>query len=228
VLLGSLSIGPLLFVIGCHSSTQPPPVNVPPTPTSVTRAEPGGDSPSPEIAAFHRLLDEPWGFREDKKQATLVAIPDWQNWKRVKYSLITPYVGFRYGDAHHAMAGIFLRPSRDEKPSSEDCIREFDDWALGTATSMGVEVINPQSSTIEWNKTRIAVHTLEASVQWGFGVKRFAGTYAAYPAWPSTCAILGYAVPMNEDPELARQVRDRFTKDAFVKFKVRTPTAPTP
>ncbi len=74
-----------------------------PTPATVTEKEPGGDAPDPHAAELARLIEAPWGMRTDKADQVRVPMPDAENWKRVRYFGVEHYVGFRYGDVHHAM-----------------------------------------------------------------------------------------------------------------------------
>src|SRR5687768_11159743 len=81
--------------LGCGSKPVPlsepgtaekvPPKTRPPTPKSVTRSNPGGDAPDPHEAALRRLLEAPWGARNDKDDQVHAPTPDWENWKRVRY-----------------------------------------------------------------------------------------------------------------------------------------------
>src|SRR5690606_3693419 len=91
----------LLLTAACGSSgvTQPP--GAPPSPHTVTVAEPGGDAHDPHKAALERQLKEPWGARNDKDDQLHAPTPDWQNWKRVRYWGVDHFTGFRYGDDHH-------------------------------------------------------------------------------------------------------------------------------
>ena len=65
--LDFLALTTLLGVVGCASKNIPvQPPGKPPTPKSVTVANPGGDAADPELAALQRLAAEPWGRRTDR------------------------------------------------------------------------------------------------------------------------------------------------------------------
>ncbi len=210
---------------GCASTQPKQPPGVPPTPTTVTQAEPGGDAYNPELEALHRLLKEPWGAREDKEQTVYFPLPDWQIWRPVRYYPVAPDTGFRYGDEHHGVAGMFLRHSSKDA-TSDDCMKDFEQWAEGLMKAFGAMATDAKVTGILWKGKPIVIHSREAGMEWGMSQKKFATTYAAFPAWPGTCAIVGYGFPESEDAQLAKSVRDRFEKEAFPYFTIRNPQAP--
>ena len=119
------------FILGgCGGGAAPSskPVGAPPTPTTVTLQQPGGDAADPHVAALERLLSEPWGQRGDKDNQLLVALPDAGNWKRVRYWGVEHFLGFRYGKEHHALVVVFVQEAEEQQPTSEDCLRHFDAW----------------------------------------------------------------------------------------------------
>src|SRR5687768_13119830 len=100
-----------------------------PSPGSVTRDNPGGDAPDPHAAALRRLLQEPWGARNDKDDQIHAPTPDWEHWKRVRYYSVQHFTGFRYGKDHHAIGIVFVQKMPPGTPvKSELCLREFEAW----------------------------------------------------------------------------------------------------
>jgi hypothetical protein len=45
--------------------------------------------------------------------------------------------------------------------------------------------------------------------------------------WPKTCTIFGLAVPVRDNLELARAVRDRYVSDGFWRMERHAETAPS-
>src|SRR5690606_14533247 len=128
ILVGAL----LAAVVGCGTGStppaQPPAKAQPPSPESVTRDHPGGDSDQPHAAALTRLLESPWGHRVDKDDQLMVPLPDAEHWKRVRYFGVDHFVGFRYGKDHHAMVAVFVQKVEPDDLTSEKCLRRFEQW----------------------------------------------------------------------------------------------------
>ena len=84
---------------GCGGAAQPAGLpHAAPTPTSVSKDNPGGDADDPDKAALLRLLAEPLGALTDKFETLRAAFPDWPNWRRVRFIGYPLRAGFRYGD----------------------------------------------------------------------------------------------------------------------------------
>lgn len=193
----------------------------------MTRDEPGGDAPDPNVAALERLLNEPWGPRADKKNTVAVALPDSKMWKRVRFRLVPAYVGFRYGNNHHALGAFVVRDAPKGEPvTSDSCMHDFEGWGRDFLRMIGGQSTDPTIARTRWKDSFITVRTREGSAPWLFETKRYAGAYAAYVLEGSRCGIVAYAVSMARDPDLARRVRDRMAREAFEQLDIRAALAP--
>lgn len=215
------------LLLGCHSTIARQPPGAPPTAQSVTRDEPGGDADDPHHAALERLLAEGWGWRNDRQDALHVPLPDWEHWRRVKFWGVTTFVGFRYGDSHHAVAAVWVRRPDDGKTDEPaSCLEQFESWGESSARKWGASFDRGELQRRKGPGGDVVVRAVDASVDSLFSHKRYAGAYAAYHLWPGTCTILGFAVPTGDDDELARKVRDRYVAEGFPALDRRRDTAP--
>lgn len=228
--LTGLGVGALLglFGIGCGggAATSPRPPDTPPTPVSVTRAQPGGDAADPHAAALRRLLEEPFGERADRDDQLLVPLPDHRNWKRVRYWGVEHFVGFRYGDEHHAMVVVFVQDVEEAQPSSEECIRRFDAWGRSKIKSYDVKFEPFRAHHAKFFDKPLIALAVDGSVNMGFSRSEFSAGWAAYSYYPHACMVMAVAVPWRTSPELAKRVRDRFVAEAFVLTRPLTETRP--
>jgi hypothetical protein len=196
----------------------------PPTPESVTIKEPGGDAADPQQAALFRQLDEPWGQRSDKDDELLVPLPDSGHWKRVRYWGVEHFVGFRYGNEHHALAIGFSQTVPAGTPiTSETCMRRFEAWGRPQTKPFDVKFGPFGVKHQRWHDQHLEVHTVDGEVSVGFTTTSFSAAWAAYPAYDDGCLVYAIAVPWRDHPELARQVRDRFVSEGFAQVDPKTP-----
>jgi hypothetical protein len=201
--------------------------------TSISREEPGGDAADPHESALQRLLTEPWGWRNDKQDALHVPLPDWKNWRRIRYFGVPSFVGFRYGDDHHAVIAIWVRES-DEGTTPDECIESFEKWASPTAHSFSVDIGPANTVRLTWvpdpqqpeERTDVVIKSMDAQINTLFSKKAYSAAYAAYVMWPKTCTIFGLAIPIRENLELAHEVRDRYVNDGFSRIERRSDTTP--
>jgi hypothetical protein len=194
--------------------------------TSVTKEEPGGDAASAEVAALDRLAAEGWGARGDRGATMLVPLTDAEHWRRVKFWMFDPFTGFRYGDAHHAVAGMYLIDVPPGPFTSEACLKAFERWAQPLIRGMEIELTQPVDLSTTWRGVAIAVRTRDATVLWGPDKRLWAGVYGAFAHWPGTCAILAYAFAGDDDATAARKARDRFAREAYRGFIPRSEARP--
>ena len=155
------------LVAGCSASAQTPPSAPmrPPSPTSVTRREPGGDAPDPQRAALERLLKEPWGARGDKDEQLLAPIPDWENWKRLRYWGFDNLVGFRYGNEYRAMTVAHVQVMPEGMPvKSETCMRAFEDWARPQIKGFDVKLEPFRVKVTRWRDQPLVIQIGRAHV----------------------------------------------------------------
>ncbi|MCU0682544.1 MAG: hypothetical protein MUF34_09870 [Polyangiaceae bacterium] len=200
-----------------------------PTPSSVTRDEPGGDAPDPGVAALDRLLGEAFGARSDKRNSVGLALADAPLWKRVRFRLVPAYVGFRYGNSHHALAAFVVRDAPKGGPVTSDaCMHDFEVWGRDFLRMVGGQSTDPAVARVRWKDSFISVRSREGSAPWLFETKRYAGAYGAYVLDGPRCGIVAYAFSMARDATLARQVRDRFAREAFGQLDIRAELTPPP
>lgn len=210
---------------GAPSAQPTPPL--PPTPATVSLQHPGGDAADPHVAALQRLVAQPWGQRVDKDQQLLLALPDADNWKRVRYWGVEHFVGFRYGKEHHALAVVFVQESEEQQPSSEDCLRRFEAWGrpLTKPFDVDFEPFRPHHGRFR-ERSRIAL-SVDGKLSFAFSRPQFSAAWTAYSIYPHTCLVSAIAVPWRTDPELARKVRDRFVAEGFAQLQPLTEVRPT-
>ncbi|MEN9580347.1 MAG: hypothetical protein RJA70_3356 [Pseudomonadota bacterium] len=197
----------------CAGVTQPP--GVPPSPSSVTRAQPGGDAHDPHQAALRRQLEQPWHFRLDRDQQLRVPLADSDHWKRVRYWVIDHFTGFRYGEDFHAVNIVIVQDAPHGAPDDPAaCIRQIEKWARPQLMGFGVQMGPVSATEGVWRGRSVPVRMADAFVDFGFGRTRLSTAWAAYPAYPGACLVFGIAIPWREQPELARQVRARWIREA--------------
>jgi hypothetical protein len=231
----TLAVG-CLPLVACHSQVAKQPPGAPPSVVSVSRDEPGGDADDPHAAALLRLLREPWGWRNDKDDVVHVPLPDWKNWRRIRYWGVPTLVGFRYGDDHHAVIAVWVRPVA-EGTSSQQCLEQFESWAAPTAHDFSVDVGEAEVTRAPWKGAadpqaaasgEVVIRSFHAQINTLFSKKSYAAAYAGYVMWPGTCTIFGVAVPEREQAALAEQVRDRYVKDGFWRLERHSASPPPP
>lgn len=218
-----------LAAIGCGgaSSTPRQPPGKPPTPVSVSVAEPGGDAHDPHEAALRRQLEAPWGARNDKDDQVHAPTPDWEHWKRVRYRGVDHFTGFRYGDDHHVIAVVFVQDVPEGTPvKSETCLRRFEQWGRPQIQIFDVKFGPFGVLHDKWRDQSIEVHTVDGEFASGFTKTKFSAAWTAYPAYPDACLIYAMAVPWRDQAELARKVRDRWATEGFRYMNPRTTEKP--
>jgi hypothetical protein len=222
----ALCLAPLSVLVACgggaQTTAQPAAVvGPPPSPATVTAKEPGGDASDPHAAALERLLNAPWGARNDKADQIRVPIPDWENWKRVRYFGVEHFVGFRYGDEHHAMALAFVQDLPPGTPvKSDTCMRHFEAWGLPQTHAFDVKFTPFESHLGRWQNQTLETRSVDGRVNLGFTAAEFSGAWAAYPAYPDACLIFAIAIPWRDHKELAQKLRDRWVNEGFPMMNV--------
>ena len=194
---------------------QPP--GVPPTPKTITREEPGGDAHDPHQAALQRLAEESWGWRNDKKDEFHFPLTDWKNWRRVRFWGVPTFLGFRYGDKHRAIAGMWLKRVRPEDAATPDgCMTRFEQWGMPLADAFSTKVKDVVEMRQTWKTPDdVVVRTLEADVRTLLSHRRYFGTVGATLPWPDVCAVYGFAFEIDDQEPIARKARDRYALEGF-------------
>jgi hypothetical protein len=202
-------------------------VQAPPTPASVTRAEPGGDAQDPQAAALTRLLESPWGARADKDDQLLLPLPDPDNWKRVRFFGVDHFVGFKYGNDHHALAAVFVQEAKDVPDlNSAECLKRFEAWGRPRVQAFDVDFKPFAVKHGRYRDKPRITFMMEGSVLLGFSRTDFSAAWTAYAIYPDACLISAIGVPWRKHPDLARKVRDRFVEEGFAGLEPKTEQVP--
>ncbi|MDI1484042.1 hypothetical protein [Polyangium sp. y55x31] len=211
----------LLAAEGCASQTNTQPPGAPPTPKTVTSANPGGDADDPESAALARLTAEPWGFRRDFWNTLHVPLADWKNWRRVRIFGHPTRASYRYGDDHYAVASIWY--TTIEGPNEpEACLAKFIDMATPIADANGVRIGERQrvrmTQSVGAEIRPMIVDLVEGRLDSLLGRDDYVGAIAAYQSFPGTCLVQGFAVVATEHRDAAKKVRDRWVAEGASKL----------
>lgn len=228
-----LVVGLLLTLLGggaaCSATAPRLAPGLPPTPSSISVAEPGGNAADPEEAALERLAHARWGRRNDKDDQLHVPLLDWRHWKRVRFWSVEHFVGFRYGDDHHAVAIVVLLDADEAGGDSRTCMRNFEARARRQLRGFDFDFDFRPAVTREgtWKGKEIVVRAMDGRVDFALGRHEFSAAWAAYSAYPDACLVYGIAVPWGEHEALAKRVRDRFFEEGFERLRPKTATRPT-
>lgn len=211
-----LALAVLVVACGGGAASRRQAPGKPPTPLSVSIAEPGGDANDPHEAALRRQLEVPWGARNDKDDLIHAPTPDWPNWKRVRYRGFDHFTGFRYGDDHHVIAVVFVQDVPEGTPvKSETCMRRFEHWGRPQIRIFDVKFGPFGVHHGRWREHRIEVRSVDGEFASGFTKTQFSAAWTAYPAYPNACLVYAMAVPWRDHEALARKVRDRWVAEGF-------------
>jgi hypothetical protein len=227
------------LLMGCGGPPEPAASpHAAPSPSTVSKDNPGGDADDPDKAALMRLLSEPLGTLTDKFETIRARFPDWANWRRVRFVGYPVRSGFRYGDQHYAIdAIIYSQGQPGDTP--ETCLGRFVDKARAIGKNFNLElgpvtnevgtcyprdsVLTPRpkppkapesarpsqkqlSMPMPAIRTEASFVTVLASGHW------FAAA-VAYPTWPGTCLVQGFAVDGADHPDLAEAVVSRWLRE---------------
>jgi hypothetical protein len=213
LLLASLS-----FVAVACAKPAPPtqPAGAPPTPKTITAANPGGDANDPEFAALERLSKEPWGFRRDFWNTLHIPLVDWKNWQRTRITANPTRASFRYGKDHYAVATLWYTPMEGAN-DPEACIAKFLDDASPVADAYGIQVMSRErvrmTQSIGAEVRPISVELLKGRLDSLIGRNDYLGAVIAYQSFPGTCLVEGFAVVATHHETLAKQIRDRWVSE---------------
>lgn len=211
----------------CGSSVQTQPVGAPPTQKSITLEHPGGDAADPQEAALRRQLEMPWGWATDKDDQLRVPMVDPGNMKRVRYWVVDHFTGFRYGSDFYVVNIVFVQDfPKDEEMDSRTCVQRAEKWGHPQIQSFEVKMKGLTQITTKWRNKPVVVKSVDGYVDIGFERRHFSAAYAGYPAYPDACLVFAMAVPWDKHEDLARQVRDRWVREAVPRIAPLTETKP--
>jgi hypothetical protein len=226
--LSVVCFAPLVpLLTACGYSVQRQPAGAPPTPASITKAHPGGDAEDEHEAALKRQLTEPWRFGEDKDHQLRIPLVDAPNYKRVRYSLVDHFVGFKYGQDFHTANVVFMMDVPKGEPiDAKACLLRAENWGFPLLKSFAVTMGEMHVKEGTWHDKNIYVKTVDGYFDMGLQRRKFSAAYAAYPAYPDACMVFGFAVPWRDHDQLAKQVRDRWVAEGVSQIEPLTETRP--
>jgi hypothetical protein len=195
----------------------------------------GGDGHS---AALEQLKVAAMTPKPDKQNSVLIPLPDAEHWTRVRFLTVQSLVGFRYGKDHHAIFAAFVTHVDDNNVQGA-CNRSFEQWAMPWVEAFEVELKHDPPVAFPWSASptpggrdpkKIAivdVDPVHAKTATLLSRESYEAAWAAYPVWgDKACLVMGVAVPVRDDPQRAKEVRDRFLREAFPKIVVLSPEEP--
>ncbi|HEY8078622.1 MAG TPA: hypothetical protein VIF62_31040 [Labilithrix sp.] len=233
----------LLFALGAaacstaHAATSPKNVAPAPPPkddgNAAQGSKVGGDAHS---AALEQLKIGPIVAKPDKQNSVLVPLPDGEHWTRVRFLTLPSLVGFRYGKEHHAIVAAFVTHVPDNTVQGA-CPQSFEDWAKPLLQAFDVELSHDTPTAFSWTMPKtdpkapkqiaiVDVDSLMAKTATILAHEKYAAAWSAYPAWKGACLAVGVAVPLLDDEERAKAVRDRFVSEVLPKVVVTATAEP--
>lgn len=208
-----LTLALALAAGGCGGAPSAQPPGQPPTATSITRANPGGDAADPEGAALQRLLDEPWGKRRDRFNSLSVPLADAKKWRRVRIWTQPTRATYRYGDDHYAVVTV-IYTTIEGRNDPDTCLADFWQKAAPLADAYGVRIGEVQrlqgTQEVDGQTLPLAFKILEGGMESMFSSAEYVGAVAAYQSWPDTCLVHAFAVKSGRHRDLAIKVRQRW------------------
>jgi len=218
--LPALAAAPLICS-GCSAAPPAHPQLVAPAPPPKDDGKPaeGGEGGAAHAAALEQLKIAPLGARADRQESLRVPLPDGGSWMRVKFWGMKSLVGFRYGKDHHAIVGGFVVHVDDENAPGA-CGKAFEQWAQPYVDAFEVVIEHEPPRAVPWNGKIVDIDALVATTA-TLGVRdQYAAAYATYPAWKGSCLVLGVAVPVRNEIDRAKAVRDRFATEVLPNVQV--------
>ena len=228
-----------LLAAGCSTanSAQPSrPVAAASPPKDDGKSAQGGTGGASHSAALEQLKVAPVVPKADKQNSVLVPLPDAEHWTRVRFLTLKSLVGFRYGKDHHAIFAGFVTHVDDNSVQGA-CNKSFEQWAAPWIDAFEVELKHEPPTAFTWSAPSpppppgaeppakridiVDVDPLHAKTATVLSRESYEAAWAAYPAWgDKACLVLGVAIPARDDPQRAKEVRDRFLREVFPKITV--------
>jgi hypothetical protein len=213
----------------------PTPVAAAPPPKDDGTSAAGGKAGVEHAAALEQLKAARPGWAIDRQASVRVLLPDAARWLRVKFWGIKSLVGFRYGKDHHAVVGaivLAVPPDPSRQGSTDEtapgvCGKAFETWAQPYVDAFEVAIEHEPPRASPWNGKIAEIDALIAKTA-TLGMRdEYAVAYGTYPAWPGKCLVLGVAVPVRDEMDRAKAVRDRFVTEVLPKVLITSKTVPT-
>ena len=218
-----VTLGLLVAAVGCGAAParSEPPKGAPASIGSAAAPAPSGGPSSDHATAVAWLAAAPWGARIDKRAVVAVPLADAPAWTHVRFWGVTTLAGWRYGDAHNAVAAVFAFAPKGMPATVDGCAAQFTDWGRTKARAGDLVLGEPRVDEIAWRDGRVKVFVLDADRRSIFGTKRYFAAYAVLPAWRDACLVVGFAVPGAGAMDDAREVRDRWVRDGVAAIEVK-------
>lgn len=228
------------------TTTPARPVAPSPPPKDDGQPAQGGTGGDLHSAALEQLRVAAIAPKTDKQNSVSIPLPDAPNWTRVRFLTVPGLVGFRYGKSHHAIVAGFVTHV-DDNTVEGACSKSFETWAMPWIEAFEVDLHHDAPAAFPWTVPAAAaakgapgspelhapkkiaivdVDPLFARTATVLSRETYAAAWAAYPAWPKACLIVGVAIPARDDEARARDVRDRFVKDVLPQVLVIAPAEP--
>jgi hypothetical protein len=223
-----------LAALACSSKAVPPKtVAAAPPPKDDGKPAEGGSGGLVHSQTLEQLKNAKLVARTDKQNSIRLSLPDGENWTQVKFWGVPSLVGFRYGKDHHGIVGAFVTKVENNQVPGV-CAKSFESWATPWVEMFEVELAHEAPSAIGWRNTQtpkepamiVSIDSIYAKTATALARDGYAGAWAAYPAWPGTCLVVGVAIPARDDEGRAKIARDRFVKDMFPSVELLTPMEP--
>jgi hypothetical protein len=234
-----------LATSACSTASSPQPsrlVAAASPPKDDGKSAQGGAGGESHSAALEQLKVAPVTGKPDKQNAVTVPLPDADHWTRVRFLTIKSLVGFRYGKDHHAIFAGFITHVDDNSVQGA-CNKSFEQWATPWIDAFEVELKHEPPIAFTWSAppqpappggerpvkkiSIVDVDPVHAKTATVFARESYEAAWAAYPAWgDKACLVLGVAIPARDDPQRAKEVRDRFLREVFPKIAVSSPEEP--
>lgn len=206
---------------GCSPPPPARPPGVPPTPKSITLANPGGDAADPELAALTLLERGAWKRRRDRYGTLFAWLPDARHWRRVRLWGYPTRMSFRYGDEHYAVISVWYEPAKGAD-DPESCLSAFLDRHRPAADAFGVHAAEVRRvRTLQQGETSskpMVISIIDASVDSSLAQNEYAGAIAAYASFPGTCLLHGFLAVAGKHKELASRLRERWVTEGAPKL----------
>ncbi len=224
---------------GCSAAAPPAParpVAPAPPPRDDGHSAQGGAGGDEHSAALEQLRISPIKVKGDKQASVLVPLPDGDHWTRVRFLTVPSLVGFRYGKEHHAIVAGFVTHV-DDNAAPGACNKSFEGWAMPYIEAFEVELSHAAPEAFPWSAPQtdkkaaksiaiVDIDAVTAKTATVLSRESYEAAWSAYPAWPKACLIVGVAVPSRDDPQRAKDVRDRFVKEVLPKVVATSVTEP--
>jgi hypothetical protein len=221
------AVGLLAFANACSSAASAHPAPTVPSSPPLDDGRPSTHAGSglEHAQALEELKIAPLGWGIDRQHSLRVLLPDAPHWLRVAFWGKKSLVAFRYGKDHHAVVGGFILHVPDAATQGA-CGDAFEKWAKPWLELFEVDVVHDPPQAADWTGKIVDIDSLVATMATLGMHDSYAGAYAAYPAWPGACLVLGVAVPARGELERARAVRDRFAREVLPKLQITTTVEP--